>query len=111
MPGHSASKDARKRAYDPGHPSKKELHWRGWIATELGLARVPQLEAPQVGQARLAVSSPAMTVDGLYITAGAAGPSRAPAAGRADRARWSCSRARARVRSARRISPRLAPAS
>ena len=36
---------------------------RGWIATELGPARVPQDEAPQVGQARLAVSSPAMTAE------------------------------------------------
>src|SRR5713101_5469436 len=34
---------------------------RRWIASELGLARVPHYQAPQVGQARLAVSSPAMT--------------------------------------------------
>jgi hypothetical protein len=40
---------------------KKKHFVQGWIATELGLARVLQYKAPQVGQARLAVSSPAMT--------------------------------------------------
>src|SRR6516225_7112132 len=33
----------------------------GWIAPQLGLARVAQYNAPQVGLTRLAVSSPAMT--------------------------------------------------
>src|SRR5262249_32979396 len=61
MRGHSASEDARRRAYDPRIHRNEALHPRGWIATELGPARVPQDEAPQVGQARLAVSSPAMT--------------------------------------------------
>ena len=84
-PGHSASEDARKRAYDPGIHRKKLLMKR-------------------------MVSSPAMTVDGSYITAGAVAASHAPAAGRADRACWPRSRARARARSARRISQRPAPA-
>ncbi len=33
--------DARRRAYDPRIHRKKALHLRGWIATELGLARIP----------------------------------------------------------------------
>src|SRR5262249_48587404 len=39
----------------------RSLYEEGWIASQLGLARVAQYYAPQVGQARLAVSSPGMT--------------------------------------------------
>src|SRR5437667_11529534 len=40
----------------------RSLYEEGWIAPELGLARVPHFRVPQVGRARLAVSSPAMTL-------------------------------------------------
>jgi hypothetical protein len=34
---------------DPGIHRKKALHARGWIASQLGLARVAQYYAPEVG--------------------------------------------------------------
>src|SRR5712691_1404249 len=48
---------------------RKNFLRRGWIASELGLARVPQYSAPQIGQARLAVSRPAMTARRLALVA------------------------------------------
>jgi hypothetical protein len=39
----------------------KTFYEARWIAPQLGLARVAQHYAPQVGYTRLAVSSPAMT--------------------------------------------------
>src|SRR5262249_60195187 len=43
---------------------KKHFTEEDGLQRNSGPARVPQHEAPQVGQARLAVSSPAMTADG-----------------------------------------------
>jgi hypothetical protein len=51
----------------------------GWIAPQLGLARVAQHNAPQVGLTRLAVSSPAMTT----AIAARIGPSPGPRYARA----------------------------
>src|SRR5258708_6627064 len=42
------------------------LFVRRWIASNLGLARVSQGLAAQVGYTRLVLSSPAMTTDGVY---------------------------------------------
>jgi hypothetical protein len=51
MRGHSASEDARERAYDPRiHLLREKVFAKdGWIAPQLGLARVAQYYAPQVG--------------------------------------------------------------
>src|SRR5204862_448758 len=49
----------------------RSLYEEGWIAPELGLARVPHFRVPQVGRARLAVSSPAMTTLPQRRSAGA----------------------------------------
>jgi len=50
MRGHSASEDARDRAYDPRiHRLRKKFQEGGWIAPQLGQARVAQYYAPQVG--------------------------------------------------------------
>src|SRR5262245_30609278 len=53
---------SENRAYDPRiHLLRENFLRRGWIASQLGLARVAHSYAPQVGYTRLAVSSPAMT--------------------------------------------------
>jgi hypothetical protein len=49
MPGQQRVEDARERAYNPGIHRKKALYARGWIASQLGLARVAQYYAPEVG--------------------------------------------------------------
>jgi hypothetical protein len=50
MRGQKRVEDARKRAYDPRiHPLRKKFYVDGWIAPQLGLARVAQYYAPQVG--------------------------------------------------------------
>jgi hypothetical protein len=50
MPGQKRVEDARKRAYDPGiHLLCRKVYEGGWIAPQLGLARVAQLYAPQIG--------------------------------------------------------------
>src|SRR5207237_2167962 len=36
---------------------------KSWMASEVGLARLPYKDVPQVGYIRLAVSSPAMTIE------------------------------------------------
>jgi hypothetical protein len=41
--------EARKRAYDPAIHRFELKRWLSMDATELGLARVLQYEAPQVG--------------------------------------------------------------
>jgi hypothetical protein len=50
MRGHSASEDARERAYDPRiHLLREKFYEDGWIAPQFGLARVAQYYVPQVG--------------------------------------------------------------
>jgi len=50
MRGQKRVEDARERAYDPRiHLLRKESYEDGWIAPQLGLARVAQYYVPQVG--------------------------------------------------------------
>jgi hypothetical protein len=55
MRGQKRVEDARKRAYDPRiHLLRGNFVRNGWIASQLGLARVAQDYAPQLGLARVA---------------------------------------------------------
>ena len=49
MPAHSASEDARERAYVAGIHVLLFIQLKTWMAPELGLARVLHYEVPQVG--------------------------------------------------------------
>jgi hypothetical protein len=60
MRGQKRVKDARERAYDPRiHPKRPSL--KRLIARKSGLPEFRNIKALQVGQARFAVSCPAMT--------------------------------------------------
>src|SRR5262249_8110124 len=104
------------------HPSVALHGWRllvlSWLAS-LSHRRALRHAAARAGSLR---SSPRKRGPSLWpwtpafagvngiLLCGRRRPSRVSAAGRADRARRPCSRARARARSARRISQRPAPA-
>jgi len=50
MRGQKRVEDARKRAYDPRiHLLRRSFLRNGWIASQLGLARVAQDYAQQIG--------------------------------------------------------------
>src|SRR5262245_29994886 len=79
---------------DFAHPTLQAQRIKAWMALELGCSRVPEFrEEPQVGNIRLAVTSPAMTAlrgpssSQSHLTCAQHDP-----AGRAPRARRSAAR-------------------
>jgi hypothetical protein len=69
MRGQKRVEDARERAYDPRIHRKKRFIQADGLQRNSSLPEFRNTEAPQVGQARLAVSSPAMTADGAVVIA------------------------------------------